>query len=74
MLQGRRDHGPDCVRPDRSGLAAPGLLAFVAVSKFVEHMPLYRQQDELARVGILLSRSTLCGWLSVRSSSNPWSN
>ena len=33
------------------------------VSKFVEHMPLYRQQDELARADILISRSTLCGWL-----------
>jgi hypothetical protein len=45
------------------GLAAPGLLAHVVVSKFVEHMPLYRQQDELARADILISRSTLCGWL-----------
>ena len=33
------------------------------VSKFVVHAPLYRQQDEPARAGILISRSTLCGWL-----------
>jgi transposase len=54
---------PTASGPIAGGLAAPGLLAHVLVSKFVEHMPLYRQQDELARAGILISRSTLCGWL-----------
>jgi transposase len=54
---------PTASGPIAGGLAAPGLLAFVVVSKFVEHMPLYRQQDELARANILISRSTLCGWL-----------
>src|SRR5947209_355633 len=54
---------PTASGPIAGGLAAPGLLAFVVVSKFVEHMPLYRQQDELARADILISRSTLCGWL-----------
>src|SRR5215831_19100443 len=49
--------------PIAGGLATPGLLAFVIVRKFVEHMPLYRQQDELARADVLISRSTLCGWL-----------
>src|SRR5262249_45210209 len=48
--------------PIERGLAAPGLLAFVLVSKFSEHLPLYRQQDVLARHGIFLARSTLCGW------------
>src|SRR6185312_14663219 len=54
---------PTASGPIAGGLAAPGLLAHVLVSKFIEHMPLYRQQDELARAGILISRSTLCGWL-----------
>jgi transposase len=54
---------PTTSGPIAGGLAAPGLLAYVVVSKFVEHMPLYRQQDELARANILISRSTLCGWL-----------
>jgi transposase len=54
---------PTASGPIAGGLAAPGLLAHVLVSKFLEHMPLYRQQDELARAGILVSRSTLCGWL-----------
>jgi hypothetical protein len=34
------------------------------VSKFSEHMPLYRQQDVLGRHGIFLARSTLCGWMA----------
>jgi transposase len=54
---------PTASGPIAGGLAAPGLLAHVLVSKFVEHMPLYRQQDELARADVLISRSTLCGWL-----------
>jgi transposase len=45
-------------------LAGPGLLAHVMVSKFSEHMPLYRQQDVLGRHGIFLARSTLCGWMA----------
>ena len=45
-------------------LAGPGLLAYVLVNKFSDHLPLYRQQDVLARHGIFLSRSTLCGWLA----------
>jgi transposase len=52
------------VNPIERGLAAPGLLAFVLVSKFSEHLPLYRQQDVLSRHGIFLARSTLCGWLA----------
>jgi hypothetical protein len=50
--------------PIERGLAAPGLLAFVLVSKFSEHLPLYRQQDVLGRHGIFLARSTLCGWMA----------
>jgi transposase len=45
------------------GLAAPGLLAWVAVSKFADHQPLYRQEDIFARHGVEIARSTQCGWL-----------
>jgi transposase len=44
-------------------LAAPGLLAHVIVSKFGDHLPLYRQEQMFARQGVPLSRSTLCDWL-----------
>jgi transposase len=50
--------------PIERGLAAPGLLAYVLVNKFSDHLPLYRQQDVLARHGVFLARSTLCGWMA----------
>lgn len=37
-----------------------GLVAQVITSKTADHLPLYRQQDVLARSGLELSRSTLC--------------
>ena len=37
-----------------------GMVAQVVTSKTCDHLPLYRQQDVLARAGLELSRSTLC--------------
>jgi len=50
-------------RPIPKGIAGPGLLAHVAVSKFVDHLPLYRQSEIYARQGIDLDRSTMAGWI-----------
>jgi transposase len=50
-------------RPIARGLAGPGLLAHVLVSKYADHLPLYRQSAIYAREGIDLSRSTLTGWV-----------
>ena len=44
-------------------LAAPGLLAHVIVSKFDDHIPVYRQEEIFKRNGIDINRSTMCGWL-----------
>lgn len=44
-------------------LAGNGLLAYVVVSKFDDHLPLYRQSEILERHGLEISRSTLCGWV-----------
>ena len=44
-------------------LAGPGLLAWIAVSKFCDHQPLYRQENIFARLGLDIPRSTQCGWL-----------
>lgn len=44
-------------------LAAEGLLAHVVVSKYADHLPLYRQEGILARHGVSLSRSTQCDWV-----------
>lgn len=50
-------------RPTPGGLAGPGLAAFVVVSKFADHLPLYRLEDILTRHGVYLSRSTLGDWI-----------
>jgi transposase len=50
--------------PIARGLPGPGLLAHVIVSKFCDHLPLYRCERMLARFGVNLSRSTLCDWLA----------
>jgi transposase len=55
---------PAVASPIAGGLAGPGLLAYVMVSKFSEHLPTYRQQDVLGRHGIFLARSTLCDWMA----------
>jgi transposase len=50
-------------RPIERGLAGPGLLAHVLVSKYADHLPLYRQAEIYAREGVDLDRSTLAGWV-----------
>jgi len=50
-------------QPIEKGLAGPGLLAYVAVSKLADHLPLYRLEDIFARVGVTIARSTMCGWM-----------
>jgi len=46
-----------------SCLAGAGLLAFVWLSKFGDHLPLYRQETITKRFGVPLARSTLCQWM-----------
>jgi transposase len=50
-------------RPIERGRPGPGLLAHVLVSKFADHLPLYRQSQIYAREGIELERSTLADWV-----------
>ena len=50
-------------RPIERGRPGPGLLAHVLVSKYADHLPLYRQSQIFERDGIDLSRSTLTGWV-----------
>lgn len=45
-------------------IAGPGLLAQVVTDKYVDHLPLYRQEQRYSRVGITLAPSTLCNWKS----------
>ena len=50
-------------RPIERGRPGPGLLAHVLVSKYADHLPLYRQSQIYARDGLDLPRSTLTGWV-----------
>jgi transposase len=50
-------------RPIARGLAGAGLLAHVLVSKYCDHLPLYRQAQIYAREGVELERSTLADWV-----------
>ena len=52
---------PSPGRPIARGLAGPGLLGHVLVSKYADHIPLYRQSEIYAREGVELERSTLAG-------------
>lgn len=45
------------------GHAGASLVAHVLLSKYDDHLPLYRQQQQFARLGINFPKSTLCDWV-----------
>jgi len=51
-------------QPIEKGVAGPGLLAHVITAKYVQHLPLYRQEESFARQGVFIRRSTLAGWMA----------
>ena len=63
------DHGAGIVQapaPNRlieGGIPTEALVADVLVSKYADHLPLYRQAQILAREGIEIDRSTLAHWV-----------
>ena len=54
-------------RPIERGLAGPSLLAHVIVSKYADHLPLYRQSEIYGRQGVEIPRSTLADWVGAAS-------
>lgn len=52
---------PTAVYP--KSLASPSSLAYIMNQKYVEGMPLYRQEKQLERIGVYLSRQTLANWM-----------
>jgi transposase len=50
--------------PIEKCLAAPGLLAHVIVSKYGDHLPLYRLERIFERLGLSIARSTMCAWMA----------
>lgn len=51
------------VQPIPKSIASPGLLSHIVVSKFCDHLPLYRQAQIFSRNDIDLSRGTLSQWI-----------
>lgn len=49
--------------PIERGKPGPALLAHVLVSKYCDHLPLYRQAQICAREGVELDRSTMADWV-----------
>ena len=50
-------------QPIEKSIAAPGLLAYVATSKYCDALPLYRQVAIFKRIGVELDRTTLANWM-----------
>jgi len=51
--------------PIPKGNAGAGLLAHLLISKFVDHLPFYRQAQQFKRQGITLAESTISGWFTA---------
>ena len=47
----------------KGSLASPSLMAYIMSQKYVESLPLYRQEQQFVRWGIQLSRQTMSNWM-----------
>ena len=56
---------PAPVRIAPGGFASAGLIAWALTAKYCDHLPLYRQEQMLARWGAPISRQNLCEWAGV---------
>jgi transposase len=43
-------------------IVSPGLLAYILTGKFIDHTPFYRQEKQLIRLGVEVSRTSMCSW------------
>ena len=53
------------LRPVSGGYASAGLVAWVLLNKYVEHLPLYRQEKMSVRWGARLSRQAMADWVGL---------
>jgi len=51
--------------PIPKGNAGPSLLSHILIGKYVDHLPLYRQQKQFKRLGVEISDKTICGWVAA---------
>lgn len=56
---------PALPRPAVGGYASAGLMAYVAISKYQHHLPLYRIEGMSAQWGAVLSRKTMADWIRI---------
>lgn len=63
---GKITTAPRPSQPIPKSNASPGTLAYVAISKYADALPLYRQEQRLKRIGVNLPRATLASWM-IRS-------
>ncbi len=50
-------------RPIEKGVAGNGLLSYILVSKYVDHLPLYRLENIFKRYNVHINRSSMVGWI-----------
>ena len=55
---------PPSVQPLAGARPGVGLLVFILISKFVDHLPLHRLEQIFGRQGIVIARQRMCDWLS----------
>jgi transposase len=51
-----------------SGIASPSLVSIIMCNKYVLALPLYRQEQELQRIGVHISRQTMANWIIFTTS------
>lgn len=56
---------PAPVRAVPGGYASAGLLAWIAISKYVDHLPLFRLEQMSARWGATLPRQSMVEWIRI---------
>jgi transposase len=56
---------PAPARAVAGGYASAGLLAWVAIAKYVDHLPLHRQEKMMARWGAPISRQSMADWIAL---------
>lgn len=54
---------PMIERPLQKAIAGPGLLAQIVIDKYLDHLPLHRQQQRFSREGINIAYSTITDWV-----------
>ena len=59
---GRLVQEPAAVQVFENGMPTPGLQAHTVISRFVDHLPYYRQEQINARAGVHTPRATLAAW------------